>query len=75
MPATTSAHRVVTTQQGRLERLREGLQLPGLAEALEVYDRIAQRRDGEEPSDRASTGRHGGWGAPAGRSQAQPKPV
>jgi hypothetical protein len=75
MPAKTSAHPVIMTQRGQLERLREGLQLPGLAEALEVYDRIAQRREGEEPSDRASTGRHGGWGAPAGRSQAPPKPV
>ena len=56
MPATTSAHRVITTQRGRLERLREGLQLPGLAEALEVYDRIAQRGDGEEPSARVPPG-------------------
>jgi len=56
MPATTSAHRVIMTQRGRLERLREGLQLPGLVEALEVYDRIVQRRDGEEPSARVAPG-------------------
>jgi hypothetical protein len=67
MPTKTIARPAAARRQVQLEWEHDGLRLPGLAEALEVYRRIAevggvqQRPNGPDAEGDAGQHRAGGW--------------